>query len=283
MVRPHLLLIVLTTITAATACPQTSNKVNICQKGVNVSSNIERDIEIERLIVEKKDRKERAEKWDKYNIGFIFLAGFAAVGLVITGIGVSRSNSLLNKSSEELSHAKDLKADGEIAAVNCLASDANERAGTLEKEAAQLTAGNLRLEAAIAPRRLSARQDKALSALTRFAGRPVSITSYSSDTEGLILAAQILDGLSKSGLQIQDNRLTMQPAGSVSFGVSVAGTDRELVEELRGILAMDGNLTTTGSIGAPNRIGLSITGIIGRIETPRPPVAIITVGVKPIK
>src|SRR5216684_645659 len=147
MGQPYTRLIVLIAINAATVCPQTSTKINTCSKGENVSSNIERNSEIERLTLEKKTRKDRAEKWDKCNIAFIFLAGFAAVGLVITGIGVSRSNGLLNKSSEELSHAKDLKAEGEIATVNCLASDANERAGTLEKEAAQLTASNLRLEA----------------------------------------------------------------------------------------------------------------------------------------
>jgi hypothetical protein len=176
----------------------------------------------------------------------------------------------------------ELEKEREIAQTKKLAADANERAGKLEKEAADLTAHNLALEAAIAPRRLSGRQQKGLASLTQFASRTVGVKSYSSDTEGLILASQIIDALSKSKIRIEDNRLTMQPAGSVSFGISVEGPDTLLVGELKKILSMDGNLMADSSIHLPNR-GFSAQVSFGTVSGGTPPGATITVGVKPIK
>jgi len=54
------------------------------------------------------------------------------------------------------------------------AGEANERAGKLEKEASELTAKNLELEAAIAPRRLSGRQEKTLASLNSPIARSAS-------------------------------------------------------------------------------------------------------------
>ena len=116
---------------------------------------------------------------------------------------------------------------------------------------------------------------------TQFASRTVGVKSYSSDTEGLILASQIIDALSKK-IRIEDNRLTMQPAGSVSFGISVEGPDTLLVGELKKILSMDGNLMADSSIHLPNR-GFSAQVSFGTVFGGTPPGATITVGVKPIR
>jgi len=188
-----------------------------------------------------------------------------------------------DKKREKLTKQEDLVKQEEIAGINRLAGEANERAGKLEKEAADLTAKNLQLEAAIAPRRLSGRQEEALASLTAFAPKIVAVKSYSSDTEGLILATQIVNGLTKAGIRIEDNRLTMQPAGSVSFGVSVDGTDKTLVEELKKILALDSDLTKGSSVPAMNRGGVSFSVGFGVVSGGKPPVATIIVGAKPIK
>lgn len=161
-------------------------------------------------------------------------------------------------------------------------SAAQKEAGEAKKETAELTARNLALEAAIAPRRLSERQQRGLAALTAFAGRTVGVKSYSSDTEGLILATQTIDALTKSKIRIEDNRLTLAPAGSVIFGVSVEGPDGALVAELKKILSMDGNLMAVSSITSPNR-GFSASVSFGVISGGVPPAAIIIVGAKPIK
>jgi hypothetical protein len=225
------------------------------------------------------DSLEKMSKLNGIVLALAALFGFLAAGFVVASWFTG--TRLSNLQDQELNKYK-TDAGKDIAKANQLAAEANERAGKLEKEAAELTAKNLELEAAIAPRRLSARQEKGLETLTRFANRLVEIKSYSSDTEGLILATQILDGLTKSKIAIRDNRLTMQPAGSVSFGLSVEGPDVELVQDLRKILSLDGNLTATSSIVAPKR-GFSATIGFGVTSGGQPPAATILVGVKPIK
>jgi hypothetical protein len=150
----------------------------------------------------------------------------------------------------------------------------------LEKEAAELTAQNLRLEAAIAPRRLSEKQEKSLAALNQFSGRLVEIKSYSSDTEGLILATQIVEALKKAHLDVADDRLTMQPAGSIFLGVSVEGTDKELVGKLKTVLSVDGNLMSGKVISSPERPLIGVE--FGKVQRGIP-AATILVGAKPIK
>jgi len=279
--------IVLYVIAIIVTRPAISHEINISSNGENVSSNSSIDSDIQRLALETEAQKRRAGIWDSCNLGFVGLAGLAAVGLVITGLGVSQSNRKLNDLSETLSKAKDAKLafdlktkDEQIAKTLGLAGSANERAGKFEADAARLSAENLQLEVAITPRRLSERQKTGLSGLSQFSGHLVEIKSYSSDTEGLILATQILGALAKARMTILDNRLTMQPAGTISFGVSVTGDDKALVEELKKILAEDGNLTAASSIVAPDKAGMGISFGVSRSSTP--PDAIILIGAKPI-
>jgi hypothetical protein len=221
--------------------------------------------------------------------------------LVVIGVGgelvVHVWQSRANKKLIALQHTETLAQEAEIARLKNQsasfelaiattkkeAGEANERGGRLEKEAAELTANNLRLEAAIAPRRLSERQQRGLATLTAFANRTVGIRSYANDTEGLVLATQIVDALTKSNIRVEDNRLTMQPAGSVSFGLSIDGPDKAVVQELRRIFSLDGDLTKGSSISSTSRGGFSAQVSFGTISNSIPPAATITVGVKPIK
>jgi hypothetical protein len=159
------------------------------------------------------------------------------------------------------------------------AAEANERTAQLEKEAEELAASNLRLETAISPRRLSKQQIATLSSLKGFSNRLVAVKSYSNDTEGLVLATQIIEALSKSGVRVQDNRLTLQSAGTIFFGVVVQGADKSLVEELKktfGDLATASMVSSTEHLGVSGRIEAGVINL-GAIS------ATITVGVKPIK
>ena len=216
-------------------------------------------------------------------------AAIAAILVVLTTrIAWQRTKELadaqaqLSKLKEEALQADLREKNLKIAEASQNAGEANEHAGKFEEEAGKLTAENLRLQAAIEPRRLSERQQQALAELAAFGGRTVGIKSYSSDTEGLVLASQIMNVLRRSKIQIEDKRLTMQPAGSVMFGVSVDGQDEPLVTELRKILSMDRNLTAAGSFVSTGRQGVSMSVGFGVIAGP-PPAAKITVGVRPIK
>jgi hypothetical protein len=232
----------------------------------------------------------KVDFWNSLILWALLLTVIAALLIVIFQRMAFVRARQLSDAQAELSRIKeeslqaDLKdKDVKISQSNQLAEEANERARRFEAEAARLTSSNLSLQAAIEPRRLSDRQEKALLTLSQFAGHAVEVRSYSSDTEGLILATQILDTLVKAGLSIQDNRLTIQPAGSIVFGVSVEGTNKELVGELKRILSMNGDLTATSSIASPNRSGFSPSVTFGEFRSSIPAEAVITVGPKPIK
>jgi len=217
-------------------------------------------------------------------INTVVLACAAVLGLLAAAFVVASwftGTRLAGLQDVELSRYK-TDADLRISESNRGAAQANERASRLEKESADLTQKNLALEAAIAPRRLSEKQSRTLAALTGFSNPVVEIRSYANDTEGLVLATQVFDALSKSKIPIQDNRLTMQPAGSVSFGILVDGPDKALVEELKKVLSSAPDLIKgSGESPIANR-GVTTQVLFGRVGGARLS-ATITVGVKPIR
>jgi len=241
--------------------------------GVNVP-------EIQSLTSRIQDLDGKVGFWNTWYIRLVFVTVIAGVLLFFTQFMAMRRSDERDVLSKRLTKLKDDEYSSDKARLEGEAGKANERAGKLEKQAADLKTDNLRLEAAIAPRRLSERQIRSLSALTAFEGLTVEVKSYSSDTEGLILATQTIDALTKSKLHILDNRLTMMPAGSVLFGVSVDGPNASLVSDLRKALSMDGNLMAASTAPLPNRASISL-GLITRPASP--PAAIVTVGAKPIK
>ena len=143
----------------------------------------------------------------------------------------------------------------------------------------ELKADNLKLEAAIAPRRLSEQQKTALSSLAVFANRIVEVKSYATDTEGLLLATEIAVAVNKSHISIIDNRLTMVPSGSIDFGVAISGSNTELVKALREILR---SFASAGSLTSPQRGGVVFQNSFGRMVPAAPPDATIEVGPKPL-
>lgn len=244
-------------------------------------------LEIQSLTERAQQLTRAVDWWNTATVWALVAAAITAIAIVVTTrMTLNRAKELADIQAKLLQMkdsqiASDLRAkELKIAEANQTASEANERAGKFATEAAELNAENLRLEEAIDPRRLTRRQQEALSSLSAFSGRFVNIKSYSSDTEGLILATQILDAFKKSRLRIEDNRLTMQPAGSISFGVSVEGPDTDLVGDLRRILSMDGSLLSTSTITSPvgNAVHISFGEVIGP-----PPAATIIVGVKPVE
>jgi hypothetical protein len=217
-------------------------------------------------------------KVDGWNASVNWLLAITAVVGILYFLATIRQSSWskrLQTAQADLIKAKDQKLESDLRAKDL-------EIRQLGKETAELNGRNLKLEAIIAPRRLSNRQSKEFASLTPFANRVVEIRSYSSDTEGLVLASQILNALNTAKLQIRDNRLTMQPAGSISFGISVDGSNGKLVNELKRILSLDGNLATTSSLSLRGRGGISMSVAFGGISGGPAPDAVITVGVKPI-
>ena len=213
--------------------------------------------------------------WNTAIIVMLVFTTMAAAGLVITQrIAFKRADSLATVTGQ-LSQLKDQISEGKIADAREAAAQANKSAAENQKETALLTAQNLKLEAAIAPRRLSAKQQTELAG-TNFAGQTVEIRSYGNDIEGLVLADQIVQAV-RGRVRLLDNRSTLQPAGSVQYGIIVTGSDNALVSELSSIFA--------SLVGKPSPPSSSTTFTVGFGQkfNATPPAVIITVGVKPIK
>jgi hypothetical protein len=209
-------------IALCASTPSTINRIKSIpissqSNGVNVSSNISTSSEIERLSGEIKASRDKAELWDKWNIRFLFIAGFAALCLFITAIGVSRSNKAVADLSEQLDKAKDRKLqadlkskDDEIAVLNKESEAAkrdaerlkldiaatNERAANAEKAAAD---AHLALERLKSPRRLTDEQEERMAAKMRVFEKTQFDTAIdpSSETQDLLL--QIENTLQKAG------------------------------------------------------------------------------------
>jgi hypothetical protein len=261
-----------------TMLPQTNTTNNRAASQSDINSQVqalERDIEF--LTREVQGREKSAATWATW---YVRMAGATVIvaGLLFFVQFVSH----LKQRSFEAVQGKLLKLKDDQLQLELKAGDI--RANDLASQTEELKGKNLALEAEISPRRLSDRQKNALSELTAFSGRLVGIKSYSGDTEGAILATQILTALQKSKIEIEDDRLTVLPseAQSVAFGVSVEGTDEELVKDLKRILSLDGNLTVTSSLPSfPSGVlASSQSGVIHRFP---PPVATVIVGPKPIK
>ncbi|HEX3153037.1 MAG TPA: hypothetical protein VHV32_00345 [Candidatus Angelobacter sp.] len=120
-------------ITAVIIWPNTSSPISATQQGEKVSSNIENDLEIQRLTKERDERREAAEFWDKWNIRATFFAGLAGTCLVVTAMGVSKSNGELVKASDELSVAKEAQTGTKIAGLGIDLATQQERAAKAEK------------------------------------------------------------------------------------------------------------------------------------------------------
>jgi hypothetical protein len=156
----------------------------------------------------------------------------------------------------------------------------------LRKQAAELTAGNLKLEAQIAPRRLTIDQQRSIAGhcstfKNLFAGKRIKLVSYSLDTEGFVLAEQLVTALRMKPCEmfIDDDAMTVTPGEKVVFGINVFGTDSELAKKIAEAI---------GSSGKPIAVGFTATdptaGSIVSLSTANsrlPHDAIVLVGLKP--
>jgi hypothetical protein len=138
----------------------------------------------------------------------------------------------------------------------------------------------LKLEAQIAPRRLTPEQQQQITQLcSRFRGRRVIVVSYSLDIEGAVLSKQIVAALQGSGMTVVDSTTGMMAIGGILIGIHVNGAEHDLVNSLSTILATAGRL----SVARPNSDPPTSPGAYsnGRPEEPQP--VSILVGVKPMQ
>jgi hypothetical protein len=169
---------------------------------------------------------------------------------------------------------EDARSKGDEARSN--AARANERATALAKETENLRGANLKLEAQVAPRRLTSQQQQSIaSSLVRFGGRRVQIKSYAMDVEAAILGQQIMDILTAANIVRDDRRMSEGALGAIAIGVHITGEDKELIDAALAAFSSIGTLVVS-SEPVPHTAGI----VLGDDMTPS--AAIIFVGVKPL-
>ena len=186
-------------------------------------------------------------------------------GLAVELLGLVRTNLLSERRIAEL--------DGQTAQARAAAAQANAAAESEKLE-------RVKLEAQVEPRRLTPVQRKAITdAMTPFAGRPVSVASYSADIEGAILAKQLVEMLGRAGLRVQDDVTLCSSGLSVGIlsGIAVSGTDTDLVNAITKALGAQ-----MGS-GAAQTFAPGTNTTCSRFGRAALPTADVFVGWKPIR
>ncbi len=158
-------------------------------------------------------------------------------------------------------------------------SHANERAAEANKIAEDEKLARIKLEAQIAPRRLTKEQQAAITAdCSIFKGKRVQVLSYSLDPEGFVLAEQIVAAFRSSGMAVDDDAFTITPGGNITFGVAVFGQEPKLSRSIASILSKQGNLGAAAMDTDPTQNSIKI--VFGKLP---PHAAVILVGLKPLE
>jgi hypothetical protein len=219
------------------------------------------------------------------NVALIVGAALALIGaaLVFVGtFGAIRAGGIRDRYADERISNNETRT----AVANERAAKANERAAELTRQSAALQVDlererteRLRLEAEIAPRRLTrAQHDAIATALGKFAGRTVIVTSHSHDAESAILAKQTIEALEAAGLHVIDGTGTLMQMGRFAIGIQVAGPNGALAAHIRQLLSQTQLAVASES---PPQLVPDPVGIVDGVTRATPIDASILIGVKP--
>jgi hypothetical protein len=270
--------------------------------------------QIQALISQISDLGRSLSSWNYASLALLLFTGVVAIGLFITQFFTIRKGGELAAAQSELLRLKDdelkknlgekderiaglnlqaesLKAEAEkakegiataqmaAAKANADAAKAGERAAEANKAAEQEKIERLKLEAQIAPRRLTVAQQQAIAmGCSHFSGRRVRVVSYTLDVEAAVLAKQIIASLQASGMNIEDATASVMPLGGFSLGVQVEGNEPDLVIGLSAILSSVGKLL----VAPPNSDQGAGETLSAGSGAPRPSVSIL-IGAKPVQ
>jgi len=219
------------------------------------------------------------EWWD-----FWLIVSVIGAAVIATAIGVTTAGSIISHKREAVASEAALEkykltVEGQVAdakkegiEAGKTAGDAMLRAAELEKRAAELRAANLALEKEISPRFLTPKQQQSIGEeLKPFAGKKVSVVTYTLDAEGAVLAKQIIASVRSSGILVNDRVASTMPLGGFDAGIVITGLDTALTSAIGQALQNTGKLYVSAPIAAP-------------VSTPADGIALdaqILVGVKP--
>jgi hypothetical protein len=169
-------------------------------------------------------------------------------------------------------------AKAAVAGATAEAAKATERAAEANRIAENERLARVKLEAQIAPRRLTQEQMTSIAkSLAAFRGRTATVVSYAMDPEGAVLAKQLIAAIGAAGISVTDSTASLQTFGGFSLGVHVSGNDQRFAFLLANTLSSAGGLVVA-PLGSPQGGGAGMfSGTAGQESS-----ATILVGVKPI-
>lgn len=144
--------------------------------------------------------------WNEAMLISLGIAALCALAVAFTTTVVVKLQGQAETEARNALEAYKITVTGQVAdakkegiAAGKAAGDALLRAATLEKEAQELKAANLALEAKIQPRRLTGNESQKLAtALSKLSPRPIGIVSRILDPEGADFADDISDAFDKA-------------------------------------------------------------------------------------
>lgn len=254
----------------------------ITSEGASVS-------EIQSLSLRVEEISRSLDWWNAAMIWGLAIAAIAAVFVVLaTRIIVTRTGQL-SIAQDGMTEAKDrqlqsdLKTkDVEIGTLRVRADIAEGAIAAATEKAEDEKMERLKLEAQIAPRRLTREQKVRITEncgrfRDTFTGKRVKVVSYSLDMEGFVFSEQIVSSLRASGMVVDDDSMSVvTPVGTFVMGINVFGSDSKLAKEIADAIGSSGSPIAVSFV-ATNPIAGAIT-----IEYGAPPSqAIVLVGLKP--
>jgi hypothetical protein len=177
--------------------------------------------DIQSLTLRVQELTEKVDFWNKWILWALAFAAIAAVFLVVTTrLEVVRAKEL-SIAQKGLSEAQNRQFSLEVAKINEAAAQANEKA-----ESEHLA--RVKLEKQLAPRTLDASTRQIIGKeLSKFApgfsGRKVKVSSYVADAEGMVFSLEIMDIITKAGIEVEPIIGRIVPVGLVDMGVKVTG------------------------------------------------------------
>ncbi|MBK8278149.1 MAG: hypothetical protein IPK92_20610 [Nitrospira sp.] len=179
---------------------------------------------------------------------------------------------------QEVANAYKAAKDAEAQArkFEAIIATSNARAEEAKQIAERERLERVKLEAQVAPRRLSREQEKSItSSLSRFSGRNVTVVSYSLDVEGGVLATQIISVLKEAGILVEEKIAGLLVGGSFWTGVILKGP----TEEQDFIAALTTTLMNDGRLAVRNEVAEFVVPV--GISKLREKAVFILVGAKP--
>ncbi|MGB8481724.1 MAG: hypothetical protein WCE63_23215 [Acidobacteriaceae bacterium] len=167
-----------------------------------------------------------------------------------------------------------------IGANKAETAKATQRAAEAQEAAERERLARTKLEAQIAPRRLTPAQELAIAEVCLpFRGKHVNVVSYALDAEAAVLARQIITAFREGRLNVTDSTASIQPVGGFDLGIHVTGSDTALTASIRASLSLIGDLSVAAE-DSPERGG----GFIMGVGNPNAPADVtVLIGVKPVQ